>query len=114
MTQADITKAAEELHGRISEKENLNIKINEQMQQRERLRQRQTALSSQINTLMDTDGNTADQKKATDTAPEATTGSSFNQTKIRTKTDAMFQKCKSDPKEKCCPLHDPFVKRKNA
>lgn len=84
------------------------------MQQRELLRQRQTTLSSQINTLMENDGNAADQKKATDTAPEATTGSSFNQTKIRTKTDAMFQKCPIDPKEKCWPIYDPLVKRINA
>ena len=53
MTQADITKAAEDLHGRISEKENLNIKINEQMQSRERLRQRETALTNQINLIME-------------------------------------------------------------
>ena len=53
MTQADITKAAEDLHGRIAEKENLNIKINEQMQSRERLRQRETALTNQINMIME-------------------------------------------------------------
>lgn len=44
MTQSDITKAAEELHSKIADKENLNLKINEQMQQKERLRQRETVL----------------------------------------------------------------------
>jgi hypothetical protein len=29
MTQSDITKAAEELHSKIADKENLNLKINE-------------------------------------------------------------------------------------
>lgn len=61
---------------------------------------------------MDQEG-TTEQKKAADTI-EVTTCSSFNQTKIRTKTDAMFQKCKKDPKEPCCAVHDPFVGRKDA
>ena len=95
MTQADITKAAEDLHGRIAEKENLNIKINEQMQSRERLRQRETALTNQINLIMEQDN--PEQKKAQETIVEATTSSSFNQTKIRTKTDAFFDRQKIDP-----------------
>ena len=88
MTQADITKAAEELHCRIADKENLNLKINEQMQQKEKLRVRESALQNQIKAIMEQE-NSASANNA-ETTIEATTGSSWNQTKIRTKTDSFF------------------------
>lgn len=108
MTQADITKAAEELHERIADKENLNLKINEQMQQKEKLRVRESALQNQIRAIQE-------QETAAPNQPEeiadAATGSLWNQTKIRTKTNSFFQNCKKDPQENCCAIHDISVKR---
>jgi hypothetical protein len=45
-TQQEITLTTKDLQGRISEKENLDLKLSEQMQVREKLRQRQSALTN--------------------------------------------------------------------
>ena len=44
MTQADITKASEDLHGRQADSKHLELRLQEQEQQKELLRMRQTTL----------------------------------------------------------------------
>lgn len=44
MTQADITKAAEDLHGRQADSKHLELRLQEQEQQKELLRMRQSTL----------------------------------------------------------------------
>lgn len=51
MTQTDITKASQDLSRKLNEKDNLNLQINEEQQQREKLKQRQSALTKQIQSL---------------------------------------------------------------
>ena len=82
---------------------------------------RQSNLEEYIKTIVSDENDKRNEKNENkkieedrETLPDTLLQSTFDAMARGRKQSAFFQKCLLDPKEPCCPIHDPFMKRVNS